>query len=64
MLLQRAKCFFLSYHQFTVLHVSNMVKSNFELGFTEHANKNEVRRFYISLSLCYALSLRKYPTVV
>jgi hypothetical protein len=55
---------FLSYHQFTVLIVSHMVNSNFQLGFSKHANKKEVRRFYISLPLCYALSPRKYPTVV
>jgi len=30
---------FLLYHQFTVLRVSYMVNSNFQLGFSEHANK-------------------------
>jgi hypothetical protein len=29
----------LPYHQFTVLRVSHMVNSNFQLGFSEHANK-------------------------
>jgi len=56
--------YFLSSHQFTALLVSHMVNSNFELGFSEHINRNEVRRFYTSLLLCYVLSLRQYPTVV
>ena len=55
---------FLSCHKFTALLVPHMVNSSFELGFREHANKNEVHRFYISPLRCYLLSLRQYPTVV
>jgi hypothetical protein len=31
--------YFLPYYQFTVLRVSHMVNSNFQLGFSEHANQ-------------------------